>query len=365
MTIGSHPFAPGTSFYIPEIMTRIPATSHPDTAEIEARSAAWVRQELAFAFASEQNLDRFLETRCAYFACLIWPLTRPEWMLDLANLSQHLFAFDDAYGDRAGIGRDTRSAWKVFNDFFVVMAGEEPRSGHPYARNFQQIWTRVALPMTAGQRSRYRKASEDWLNDCAREIASREKGVVFDFDTYLAVRRGSVYSTPCFPIIEHGLGIELPADYSAAAELAELHLLCTDCMILINDLYSFPKEVLEGDYVNAVPILCMRHGLGLQQAVDRVCAHLHDAESRFLTLCRELPARNAAIGPMLSRYLQALGYYMSGLLYWARLTPRYHGPGYVWNGLTSGLITLGRSGTSIAVGQRQGGSAHGNHPAAL
>ena len=77
--------------------------------------------------------------------------------LDLANLSQYLFAFDDAYGDRAGIGRDSKSAWKVFDDFFVVMAGDPPRSGHPYALIFQDIWGRVALPMTAGQRSRHRK----------------------------------------------------------------------------------------------------------------------------------------------------------------------------------------------------------------
>lgn len=351
MTTPQYPFVPGASFFLPEIMTKIPARSHPKTAEVELQSAAWVRQHLAFAFATEQQLERFLQTRCAYFACLIWPLTRDEWMLDLANLSQHLFAFDDAYGDRDGIGRDIQSAWKVFDDFFVVMAGEPPRSGHPYALNFQEVWKRVALPMTAGQRARYRKASEDWLKDCAREIASREKGKVFDFDTYLAVRRGSVYSTPCFPIIEHGLGIELPEDFATSPALAELHLLCTDCMILINDLFSFQKEALDGDFVNAVTILCMRHGLGLQQAVDRVCGILHDAEATFLEKCRDLLARSEGLRTVLGPYLTALGYYMSGLLYWARFTTRYHGADYVWNGLTTGVVTLGKNGTIMHAAQ--------------
>lgn len=363
MTPHQYPFEPGASFFLPEIMTRIPARSHPKTDEIELQSAAWVRRHLAFAFATERQLEQFLLTRCAYFACLIWPMTRDEWMLDLANLSQHLFAFDDAYGDRAGIGRDIQSAWKVFDDFFIVMAGEPPRSGHPYALNFQDIWGRVALPMTAGQRSRYRKASEDWLRDCAREIASREKGKVFDFDTYLAVRRGSVYSTPCFPIIEHGLGIELPEELITSPELAELHLLCTDCMILINDLFSFHKEALSGDFVNAVSILCMRHGLGLQQAVDRVCEILHAAEGMFLQKCRDLLAKNEDLQVVLSPYLTALGYYMSGLLYWARFTTRYHGSGYVWNGLTSGIVTLGKTGTIMHTGQLR--DIHENRPVAF
>ncbi len=351
MSNGPHPFAPDISFYMPEIMTRLLVRSHPHTLEIEEQSAAWVRRHLAFAFRSEQALERFLQTRCAYFACLVWPMTRDDWMLDLANLSQHLFAFDDAYGDRAGIGRDTQSAWTVFNDFFAVMAGQPPQSGHPYAINFQDLWVRIALPMTASQRSRYRRATEGWLNDCAREIASRAKGIVFDFDTYLAVRRGSVYATPCFPIIEHSLGIELPPDLAASQELEQLHVLVTDCMILINDLYSFLKEALDGDLVNAVSILCIRHGLGLQQAVDRVCEILYDAESTFLANCRALLDRHPELGQSLRPYLEALGYYMSGLLYWSRLTARYHGPGYVWNGLTSGIVTLGNTGTSIRPAQ--------------
>jgi len=352
LTTHQYQFEPGASFFLPEIMTRIPARAHHKVDDIELRSAAWVRQNLAFAFASEQHLERYLLTRCAYFACLIWPMTRDEWMLDLANLSQYLFAFDDAYGDRAGIGRDSKSAWKVFDDFFVVMAGDSPRSGHPYALIFQDIWGRVALPMTAGQRSRHRKATEDWLKDCVREIASREKGMVFDFDTYLAVRRGSVYSTPCFPIIEHGLGIELPEHFCTSRELADLHLLCTDCMILINDLFSFQKEALDGDFVNAVTILCMRHELGLQQAVDRVCEILHAAEGTFLEKCRDMLANNEDLRPILSPYLTALGDYMSGLLHWARLTTRYHGSGYVWNGLTSGIVTLGKTGTIMSPRQR-------------
>lgn len=360
MTAHPYPFEPGASFFLPEIMPLIPAQSHPKTDEIELQSAAWVRRHLAFAFATEQQLERFLLTRCAYFACSIWPMTRVERMLDLANLSQHLFAFDDAYGDRAGIGRDTQSAWQVFDDFFVVMAGESPKSGHPYALNFQEVWERVAVPMTAGQRSRYRKASEDWLRDCAREIASRERGKIFDFDTYLAVRRGSVYSTPCFPIIEHGLGIELPEHFVNSPELAALHLLCTDCMILINDLFSFHKEALEGDFVNAVSILCMHHALGLQQAVDRVCETLHAAERTFVEKCRDMLVRNEELQALLTPYLTALGRYMAGLLHWARFTTRYHGAGYVWNGLTSGIVTLGATGTIIHSGQMR--NSHENRP---
>lgn len=347
MSTQEPPFQPGTPFYMPEILTRLPAKCHPEVARVEEESAAWVRQNLAFAFRRPERLERFLEGRCAYVACSIWPTMRGDWILDAANLSQHLFAFDDAYGDREGIGRDPKSARAVFNDYFAIMAGDPLKSGHPFAKNFQEIWTSIALPMTMGQRDRYRRAVTDWLNNCIREIASRQKGVIFDFDTYMEVRRGSVWSTPCFPIIEHGLGIELPHDIVASRELDELHVLCTDCMILINDLFSFAKEAFEGDYVNAVSILCIQNHGDLQRAVDGVCGILWDAESQFITRRDALLANHPHVHSLLEPYVIALGHYMAGLLLWARMTTRYHGPGYVWNGLTSGIFTFEQTGTIL------------------
>lgn len=341
------PFEPGATFFLPEILTRLPARCHPKLPEVEEQSAAWVRRELSFAFTSEPRLSRFLETRCAYVACALWPTIRDDWMLDVANMTQHLFVFDDAYGDQSGIGKSPKSAQKVFEDFFAVMEGATLRAGHPYAMVFQDVWASIALPMTPRQRSRYRQAVADWLNACVHEVASRAKGLVFDFDTYLAVRRGSVWQKPCFPITEHGLGIELPEELVTSSELSALHLLCVDTSILINDLYSFPKETMEGDYVNAVPILCLSHGLGLQQAVDRVCELINDIEARFLASCDALLASRFGEDPALRPYLTALGYSAAGLLDWSRFSTRYHGPGYVWNGLTSGVVTLGETGTTI------------------
>lgn len=341
------PFELGSSFHLPEIMTKLPAKHHPNVAAIEEQSAAWVRRHLSFAFSSEQRLSHFLDARCAYFGCVLWPNTRDECMLDLANLCQHLFAFDDAYGDRDGIGRDTSSARKVFEDFFLVMAGNAPRSGHPYAMNFHDLWVNIALPMTDGQRRRYRATVEDWLSACIREIGSRQKGVVFDLDTYMAVRRASVWSTPSFPIIEHGLGIALPEELATSRELEDLHLLCTDCMILINDLFSFHKEALEGDFVNVVPILCIHDNLSLQQAIDHVCALLLDAETQFFAKRDALLTDHQDLHLILNPYVSALGDYIAGLLHWARMTTRYHGPGYVWNGLTSGIVTLEENGMTI------------------
>lgn len=347
MTTPQSLFAPGATFFMPDILKRLPVQCHPDAAKVEELSNAWVRDRLSFGFSSEERLARFLETRCGYFACLLWPNTRGERIGHLANLSQYLFAFDDAYGDRAGIGRDSESAKKVFSDFFVIMEGESPRSGHPYARVFQEIWASTALAMTANQRSRYRRAVADWLHACVREVDSREKAQVFDFDTFLAVRRGSVWAKPCYPLTEHCLGIELPQEIVTSPELEEVHLLCVDVMLLINDLFSFPKEVMEGDYVNTVPILCLQRGLGLQQAVDRACEMVNDSEARILALRGALLAKYPAERSILEPYLAELAYSAAGLLAWSRFTPRYHGPGYAWNGLTSGVVTLGETGTTI------------------
>jgi hypothetical protein len=99
--------------------------------------------------------------------------------------------------------------------------------------------------------------------------------------------------------------------------------------------------VADGDYVNAVAVLTIHGNLNLQEAIDHICQLLHDAESQFFARSSALVERFPRFEAILRPYLAALGHYMSGLLHWARITTRYHGPGYVWNGLTSGVMTLG------------------------
>jgi Terpene synthase family 2, C-terminal metal binding len=109
-------------------------------------------------------------------------------------------------------------------------------------------------------------------------------------------------------------------------------------LILVNDLLSLRKE--RGDPMNAVRVLCCHGGLTLQRAVDRVCELVGLHERAYIA------ARDAVRhGPFGARadvrgYLDGLDHLLAGSQEYEYLTPRYFGDGSVWDGSTSGWISL-------------------------
>jgi hypothetical protein len=160
----------------------------------------------------------------------------------------------------------------------------------------------------------------------------------------MSTRRDSVGGKMYFVLVEYGLLIDLaedlPGPLPGAGALGELIGSTLDYLILTNDLFSFRAECAKDDYVNAVAAVIVQDALSLQGAIDKVCEVADEYEEDFLA------RREAILRSPLGRrsdvraYVEVLGSMMSGNLRWSYLTPRYHGTGHVWNGATSGTVTL-------------------------
>ena len=130
------------------------------------------------------------------------------------------------------------------------------------------------------------------------------------------------------------LGLEGERDPGpSAGELAGFLDACFEHTILVNDLLSYRKEYVLDEPMNAVGVLCRTRGLGLQQAVDELCARLAAAEDAFFAEAGRL-RRGHGGRPGLELYLEAWGLMLSGNLAWSLSCPRYNGSGggWLWEG---------------------------------
>lgn len=334
-------FASGTRFYLPELARPIAVRVHPDVHEAEKISDGWILESMGSAFVNQRDIDYFFKDRGAYWACLGFPTATDGRIITLCDFAQYLFALDSEFTNAQGSQGELLRSQAMFDRICAIMDDTAPAkdSATVYERAFDDVWARLTRPMPPRQRERFRDTCKAYLGAHALEVASRERNEVFDFSTYMEVHRQSIATEPYFVQIEYGLEIDL-SDVSDAGQFDAVHRFAADHLVLVNDLFSFPLECASGDYVNAVAAFHVNEGMDLQDAINRLCELIDEAEYGFVRECSAILSGPLGQRPGVPEYLKALGYMMSGSLYWSYLTPRYHGPDFVWNNNTSGWVSL-------------------------
>jgi 5-epi-alpha-selinene synthase len=133
---------------------------------------------------------------------------------------------------------------------------------------------------------------------------------------------GAVYTD--FALIEIAGGFELPIEMHQHILLQSLSLIGCNVVCFANDLFSFTKEVRDGEAMNLVSILQHEYDLTLQEAIDRAAA-IHDAEVRaFENIEAQIQACGLTVNANLWQYIDGLRAWMRGNLDWSMTSGRYN-----------------------------------------
>ncbi len=292
---------------------------HPDTAELEHRSRAWLEGQ-AFA-GGEPGVTRLMGTRSAEFYARIAPEAKVDAMQVAVDWCYWGFAFDDARCD--GVTRDTPSA-------FVALANQAVRvietrgallyPGDPYLVALADLAERMGYYATEPQMMRWAHAHRVWLMGAAWQLA--ETRLPVSLADYFSMRLGSCAGAPTTAMIEIVEGGVIPA-----AELdSPLVRAVTEMTWLIaaidNDLVSARKELATGQ---------ADHNLVTVLAADRRCSAADAAEAtrriRDRIMVRFLRLRDVAYRPgsaELRGYLTDLANLIRGNVEWSLAVPRYN-----------------------------------------
>ncbi|MGW0557710.1 terpene synthase family protein [Streptomyces sp. NPDC002926] len=327
-----------TEFFLPELPRLLPVAYHPKAAQIEFRSNGWVRSRLGACFASEEDLLRYLRQRNGLYGPLTVPYADEQRALDVADWYQYVTVIDSFVSDRSALGADEASARDVFADIMDEFHGDGGgREDFPYGVAGKELWRRISPGLSPGQVRRFAGALEAFLRACVTEIHFKLTEKVPDYETCLTVRLDSFGCD----------FIRLMTEYAAAVDMSGLDRLLTDVhthcmrqMIIVNDLLSWRKEHAQGDKMTVVRVLIEREGLGLQQCVDRLRELVDHHERAYIVARDQVLNGPHGMRADIRAYLKGLDHLIGGSAEFEYLTPRYFGDGFVWDGSTSGWISL-------------------------
>lgn len=271
-----------------------------------------------------------------------------EKVLDVCNLTDWLFFHDnDVAGLRTtpGISDEQREdAVLDYLDSLKTMLKGGPAPDQPWEMSsINDLINRFAAKATPEGFTRLAEAFDHYSTVTIGDEASNLlRHQVTDLDSYMHMRAAGGSSATVFyhVVTQYVLGIDIDQN-ALKHELVERYWAAImDYWYLPNDLLSFRAECARGDHNNAVCLLRRSQGATLQEAVDTVARMIDDCQDIAVRYWNEITSSHLADVPGLLQLLETFQHIGAANHRWSFMAPRYHGRGFVWNGVLTGELRL-------------------------
>jgi germacradienol/geosmin synthase len=327
------PFSPSGVTGVPDLPLPYPIRISPHLASSRENTVEWAQRLglLSEGIWSEKALRGFDFPLCA--AVIHWQA--PSEALDLSSqwLSWGTYA-DDYFPMLYGRGRDMLGA-KVFQQRMASLMPLElapmPVPVNALERGLADLWVRTAAPMSMANRQSFRKSVLDMTESWQWELSNQGQHRVSDPVDYLEMRRRTFGSDLTMGLARVTHGQSLPPEIYQTTSMRELEWSATDYSCLVNDVFSYRKEIeFEGEVANAVLVIRQFLDCTPVQALDIALDLLHARQAQFELIAEtELPVleKEFELSPEgrdgLSAYVNQLRDWMAGVCHWHRETRRY------------------------------------------
>ncbi|XXF77782.1 hypothetical protein P2318_32740 [Myxococcaceae bacterium GXIMD 01537] len=158
------------------------------------------------------------------------------------------------------------------------------------------------------------------------ETTNRSIQAIPRLNTYFRMRQVTIGLQPFFVLWEVAEGVTLADEVREHPALRTLAARASNIVGWANDLFTYPKELLEAEVHNLVLVLMNERGLSEDEAAVMV-GRLHDAQMRaFLVEEQEVPSFGPLVDGEVQRFTAMLRCWIRGHLDWAHETGRYKAP---------------------------------------
>jgi germacradienol/geosmin synthase len=258
--------------------------------------------------------------------------TAPQ--IDLTSLWNTWGTYADDYFPAVFMQRRDAVGAKLFHErlaqFMPLDCGATPPPLNAVERGLADLWPRTAPPMAEADRLEFRTAvltmTESWLWEFANQAQNR----IPDPVDYIEMRR-KIFGSSLLGIIG---GCSLAPELFRTRPLQGLCNCALDCVGLINDVYSYRKEIeFEGELHNCVLVVRQFLDCDAQTAMaitaDLMASRMRQFERisavELPELCADFGLDSAA-QVHLDHFVQRLQNWLSGVLHWHECCKRYVRP---------------------------------------
>ncbi|MEU8697231.1 terpene synthase family protein [Streptomyces sp. NPDC048680] len=262
----------------------------------------------------------------------------PDATPDELDLSSQWLAWgtygDDWFPVVHGRARDLSGA-KMSNArlsrFMPLDGTAAPEPVNALERGLADLWERTAAPLDDSGRRAFRTCIEDMTASWVWELANQAQNRIPDPVDYVEMRRMTFGSDLTMSLCRLAHGRKVPAEIYDSGPLRSLENAAADYAALLNDLFSYQKEIeYEGEVHNGVLVVQNFFGVdyptGMRLVYDlmksRLRQFLHVAEHELPVLYDDFDLDDEQ-REILAGYVQELKHWIAGILIWHRGCRRY------------------------------------------
>ncbi|MFH7594385.1 hypothetical protein WDV06_04670 [Streptomyces racemochromogenes] len=305
---------------IPRITFTVPARLHPDAAELEERTLAWLRD---FGIIGTDADEEYLRhsTLGRTYAWMI-PEGDTERVLIATQFCIWATVQDDRYTEGLGLaGRTTDlsehllACESIAEDPFAPVPHDAPIEWA-----YRDLFQRIEHAATPQQVLRIRKGMLHYSVGAVADAVYAEHRVVPPVAEYRRIRHLIAHLHHHFVLTEVAQGFEMPTALLLDPEVREATDLAIRIIGLTNDVYGCARDVARNHIANLPMVLAHHHGHTVQEGIDITAAEVERDTARFAELAAGLRGRGREV---IARYLRGLEDQIAGHLAWLHETGRY------------------------------------------
>ncbi|KAI1734997.1 terpenoid synthase [Xylaria scruposa] len=180
------------------------------------------------------------------------------------------------------------------------------------------------------QRQRFFDELENFMLQVGVEHSHRMAGTIPTTEEYMNIRSGSVGCAPQIAITDFMLKIRLPETVMECTAMKALWRETIYICLILNDVYSCQKEIIQGSLLNLVPVMFKNMKQEDQKCMTAVSRDLDialkEAMERFDAAAAELgeiAPEDARLHGNILDYIKWCRYFITGVLHWSLQSGRY------------------------------------------
>ncbi|MCX2950966.1 terpene synthase family protein [Lentzea sp. NEAU-D7] len=285
-------------FQLPEFYTPHPARLNPNLERARVHTRAWAREMDMVDVPQHGTVVWTEEDLESHDYALLCAYTHPDCdgeALDLiTDWYVWVFYFDDHFVELYKRNPDIGGAQAYLDRlplFMPVSGAITATPENPVEKGLADLWRRTVPTHSLDWRERFAANTQHLLDESMWELHNISAHRLSNPIEYIEMRRkvgGAPWSAN---LVEHAVGLEVPARIALSRPIGVLRDTFSDAVHLRNDLFSYEREVLdEGELSNGVLVFEKFLDLPTQQAAEAVndllTSRLHQFEHTALT---ELP----------------------------------------------------------------------------
>ena len=284
--------------------------NHPECEKLKALAKGWARHHFGGGHGHILNIncDKLIGSDFHLLATMAMAGGRSERMPAAVKLMVWFFVFDNFMDEPALMGADVRASRdmvdaiiSVFHHHEAEIEAEAEAVDAGMTMNDSAIrvicesardwWEEMRrLGMSERQQCRFVSVFTRYLEANTEQVAFRQLRQIPDLEMYKELRLHSIGWYVSSLTLEFALGLDLPDEIIEHPLVSALEVSAAFHITFVNDIFSFRKELSDGDLMNLVPVL-LWHNLGSSQHIvplQAVEPLVRKTLSQTLGLVREL-----------------------------------------------------------------------------